>query len=180
MDLGSLTVKVDRYNQILGNTTSYRQDWHDHLKQLIISTLEKIIRETSLNASLDIQDEIENLEVIALTLGSDNSGIAERIPNSNSKRPFIKSNGSLIYQQLFNGKVMIMISYPFIEGYGQPKPPRMVEILRPEEIKDAYIVRHVEEFLKDVIEWEDYDDDVPEKMGIAPIGFKTQELLTEE
>ena len=58
-----------------------------------------------------------------------------------------------------------------MEGYGQPKPPMTLEILRPEEFKPPFVLRYVETFLKEVIEWEDFDDDVPEKMGMNPIGF---------
>jgi hypothetical protein len=69
---------------------------------------------------------------------------------------------------------MVMIVLPYIEGYGEPRPPKNVEILRPEELKQGFILRHVEEFLKDVTDWEDYDDDQPAKPVIgfnAPIGF---------
>ncbi len=172
MDLESLNGKIKNYNQILNNTKSYRKDWSEGLKKMISSTLESIIKKTKLKAILEIQDEIENLEVIMLSLGTEVSGIAEKIPNSKAYRPYIKTNGSLIYQQLFNGKIMIMIAYPFIEGYGQPKPPKMLEILRPEEFKEGYVVHHVEQFMREIIDWEDYDDDIPEKMGFTPIGFK--------
>ncbi len=88
------------------------------------------------------------------------------------KRPMIKSNGALIYQQLFNGKILILVSTPHIEGYGEPRPPRTVEILRPDELKKPFIYRHIEIFLKDVTEWEDYDDDAPqEKTTFTQIGF---------
>ena len=89
------------------------------------------------------------------------------------KRIMIKTNGALVYQQLFNGKIMIMIVSPSIEGYGEPKPPKMMEILRPEELKTPFILRHIEAFLKDITEWEDYDDDEPQKPNNAfsPIGF---------
>jgi hypothetical protein len=89
------------------------------------------------------------------------------------KRTMIKSNGSLIYQQLFNGKIMVMIVSPYIEGYGQPKPPMTLEILRPDELKAPFIIRHVEAFLRDITEWEDYDDEQPHKGGQSfnPIGF---------
>jgi hypothetical protein len=43
--------------------------------------------------------------------------------------------------------------------------------LRPHELKVPFIIRYVEEFLQEIIEWEDFDDDVPEKMGMNPIGF---------
>lgn len=181
MDYSNIKSKVEKYNSILENTKNYRKEWGGNLGKMIKDHLNDIINETKLNAFIDHKDEIENLEVITLSLGTEVSGIAEKLPGNKSKRPFIKSNGALVFQQLFNGKVMIMVMYPYIEGYGQPKPPRTIEILRPEEMQPAFILRYVEEFLKDMIEWEDFDDDLPEKMGMAPIGFGVNRgLITEE
>jgi len=180
MDYSKLKERTAKYKTILGNTKNYRKDWSEGLKQTIIDSLNKIIKKTKLSAYVEVKDDIENLEVINFSLGTEVSGIAEKLPGNKSKRPFIKSNGSLIFQQLFNGKVMIMIMYPYIEGYGQPKPPKTLEILRPEEMKPAFVLRYVETFLKEVIEWEDFDDDVPEKMGMNPIGFAAIQSETEE
>jgi len=171
MDYANIKSKVAKYNEILENTRTYRKQWHSDVKKLINSTLGKIIKQSNLNAYVEVKDEIENLEVIGMSLGTEISGIAEKLPGNKIKRPFIKSNGSLIFQELFNGKIMIMIMYPYIEGYGQPKPPKTLEILRPHELKVLFIIRYVEEFLQEIIEWEDFDDDVPEKMGMNPIGF---------
>ena len=46
----------------------------------------------------------------------------------------------------------------------------MVEILRPDELKKPFILRHLELLFKELIEWEDYDDDEPSN-GKKPIGF---------
>ena len=131
-------------------------------------------------SEVEVQDNIENLEAVVLNLGRSASGISENLENTDIKRAMIKSNGALIYQQLFNGKVMIMIVSPYIEGYGEPKPPKPLEILRPEELSQSFIIRHVETFLKDITEWEDYDDDEPSsKHAFNPIGFH-REIITEE
>ena len=45
-------------------------------------------------------------------------------------------------------------------------------------IRDRFIIRHVEEFLKDLIAWEDYDDDQP--VANNPIGFTTNFVTEEE
>ncbi len=69
---------------------------------------------------------------------------------------------------------MVMFVYPYIDGYGEPKPPRNLEILRPHELKQKYIIRHMEEFVKEITQWEDYDDDAPTNSAIGftnPIGF---------
>jgi len=180
MEISNIKAKVDKYNEILGNTKKYRVKWSEEIHDLIKNTLESIVNKTKLNAFVEVKDDIENLEIINLSLGSEVSGIAEKFPGNKTKRPFIKNNGALIFQQLFNGKIMSMIMYPYIEGYGQPKPPKTVEIVRPEELSEAFICRYVEEFLKEIIEWEDFDDDIPEKMGMNPIGFGAAKILTEE
>ena len=55
------------------------------------------------------------IESVVLDLGRSSSGISENLEDTDVKRTMIKSNGALIYQQLFNGKVMVMITAPFIE-----------------------------------------------------------------
>ena len=53
-----------------------------------------------------------------------------------------------------------------IEGYGDQQPPHTIGIYRPEEIKPPFVLRHLEEFLKEITIWEDYDDDQPtQKIG---------------
>lgn len=179
MEITNIQNKVEKYNTILDNTKNYRKKWKPEMKKLITETLEEIIKQTNLNAFLDFSDDIENLEVITFSLGTEVSGISEKFPGNKTKRPFIKNNGSLIFQQLFNGKLMVMILYPYIEGYGQPKPPKNVEIVRPEELNEGFIIRYVEEFLQEIIEWEDFDDDLPEKMGMNPIGFGSSGIITQ-
>lgn len=171
-DLIRIQEKVKKYKQILKNTKQYRKAWNESMKPLIMDTLEKIIEHAKLDAEIQVQDTIENLELIVFNLGRTTSGISEKV-DEDVLKPMIKFNGALIYQQLFNGKVLIMISLPFIEGNGEPRPPSTVEILRPNELNEEFIYRHVEKFFSDVTEWEDYDDDAPQqKPAFNPIGFK--------
>jgi hypothetical protein len=174
MDLGTLISKVNKYKQVLENTNLYRETWHGEVKPMLIKTLEEILKQSDLpKAEIIVKDNIENLESVVLDLGRSSSGISENVEDSGVKRTMIKSNGSLIYQQLFNGKIIVMLVSPHIEGYGQPKPPLSLEILRPDELKVPFIIRHMESFLKDITDWEDFDDDEPQKAssGFTPIGF---------
>lgn len=166
-DMNNLKKRVDQYKNIVSNTRAYRQVWIDSLKDRIVKSLEQMVQETGLEATIEIRSDLENLEAIVLSLGSVKSGMYQVVSND-IKRHMIKHNGSLIYQQLFNGKVIVLINYPSIEGYGQPRPPKNVAIYRPEEMQDPYLVRHMEEFIKEVTIWEDYDDDEPTQR----IGFQ--------
>ena len=176
MDFGNLFDRVNKYKQILQNTEDYRMQWHNQVKPMLENILGEFLETAGLSkAKIVVRDNIENLEAVILDLGFTSSGISENIENTEIKRIMIKSNGALIYQMLFNGKIMVMIQSPNIEGYGQPKPPIALEILRPDELTSPFIIRHLELFLKDITEWEDFDDDQPQKpnaIGFTPSGYE--------
>ena len=173
VDISILKEKVYKYKQVLENTQNYRQEWKHKTKQFIIDTLRDIVQQTALKASVTDKNSIENLEAIILNLGRSSSGIVENLDNTDVKRIMVKNNGSLIYQQLFNGKIMVMLASPYIEGYGDPKATVSLAILRPAEVSAAAVYKHVKELLDDITEWEDYDDDDPGgKQPFEPIGFR--------
>ena len=174
LDLGNLTAKVERYKGILQNTLDYRALWEPEVKPLITKTLRSINKKVKLGGKIEINDNMENLGVIILNLGKEKSGISEFIPDSDIKRSMIKSNGALIFQQLFNGKIMVMVLPPHIEGYGEPRPPKNLEIVRPHELTPGYILRYVDQLISEVTTWEDYDDDQP---TVNKIGFGNQQLI---
>ena len=166
-NLTNLTRKVADYHRVLAQTESYRKTWDDGLETEIKTALEHLITETKLAATVEVKEEIANLAAITLSLGNIRSGLKQDVVEGVS-RDMIKHNGSLVYQQLFNGKVVVIVQYPFIENYGKPQPPKQIGIFRPEELRAPYFQRHVEELLTEVTKWEDYDDDEPNQK----IGFK--------
>ena len=175
-DLHTLQGKVRHYKEVLNNTVNYRQDWAESLKPFILKQLEAISKAVGLKYKIDVRDQFLNLETIVYSLGATESGISEKV-NETTFKAMIKNNGSLIYQQLFNGKVQVMIAYPHIEGYGNPAPPKMIAIYRPNEVKEPFIIRHMEELIKEVGNWEDFDDDdQPQQQQYQPIGFNMQSL----
>ena len=168
-----LQARVKDYNEVLQLTKNYRMEWLKDRKAFISNTLQAIIQQTGLKASVIEKNNIENLEAIVLDLGRSSSGLAQNLENTDVKHTMIKNNGAIIYQQLFNGKIMVMIAHPHIEGYGEPKPPAALQILRPNELTEAIIFAHVDQMLQALIEWEDYDDDAQNaKMAFEPIGFR--------
>ena len=162
----NLKRKVDHYKELRENTLLYRKQWKEGVRDLIVNTLTKICQDVGLEAKTEARSDMENLETIVLTLGDVKSGLYQMI-GSDLQRDLIKHNGSLVYQQLFNGKIIVLINYPFIESYGQPRPPKTISIYRPEELHSPFFIRHVEEMLQEISAWEDYDDDEP----VARIGF---------
>lgn len=165
----NLRRKVERYQEVLRTTLANREAWKTELKQRIREQLQLLAEAGGLPYSIDERSEIENLEAVVLTLGNGVSGLRESV-GSGLRRDLIKQNGALVYQQLFNGKILVLINLPYIEKYGEPQPPKTIAIYRPEELKEAYFLRHLETFITDVTAWEDYDDEAPEPN--QRIGFK--------
>ena len=175
--MNNLTRKVAEYRRVLEQTARYRKIWDDTLEADIKGALEKLVADTGLAATVTVTEEIANLAAITLSLGNVRSGLSQDVVDGVT-RAMIKHNGSLVYQQLFNGKVIVIIQYPFIENYGQPQPPKTIGIYRPEEVRAPYFQRHVEELLTEVTKWEDYDDDEPnQKIGFK-LNFEQPDLTT--
>ena len=170
----NLQRKVAQYKEVLNNTKSYREVWRNELKKTILEQLTQLAESTGLEAQIEEKGGLENLEAVEVSLGTTQSGMYEKVAE-NVKRHLIKHNGSLIYQQLFNGKIIVLIQYPFIENYGQPNPPKTIAIYRPEELKPPYFIRHMEEFVQEITKWEDYDDDEPNKRIGFDLNFIPQE-----
>jgi len=172
-DILKLQEKVKAYKEVLQNTISYRKEWHNKTKGFIIQHLLSITEQTGLKAKITPKENIENLESVMLDLGRTSSGIGESLENTDFKNFMVKNNGALIYQQLFNGKIMVMLVSPQIEGYGEPKSPEGLEILRPAQIDEGTLLRHVSSLMDKLIQWEDYGEEASKvKHTFQPIGFK--------
>jgi len=163
----ALKHKVDKYKRVLANTETYRQAWKEGLRDEIVKVLKRAIKESGMPAKVKTHATLENLEAVQVTLGTIRSGMIETVGDE-VQRHLIKQNGSLIYQQLFNGKIMAMIHYPFIESLGEPPEPRTLGIYRPKELKESIYLKHLSDFMDDITGWEDYDDNEPNQR----IGYK--------
>lgn len=174
-NINSLRKRVDTYKEVLKNTEVYRELWKKDFKDQVIKQMTELIKKCELSARVDVVEQMENLEAIVFSLGEIKSGMYQKVSDS-IQRHLIKHNGSLIYQQLFNGKILVLVQYPFIEGYGKPRPPHTIAVYRPDEIKDAFVVRHLETFFTEITNWEDFVNDEPQKR----IGFDLNFGATEQ
>ena len=174
----AISERAAKYTNILQQVVQFRADWGKNIKKYIIKTSENILEHTGIAASIDVEERFENLESVTISLGKSLSGIAENVDNE-TKRNIIKDKGSLIYSQLFNGKVQAWMTYPIIEGLMQPKPPKMIGIYGPPEFNEDLILSNFDEFFKELINWENYDDDQPGQQ-INRIGFGVQHQELEE
>jgi hypothetical protein len=166
MNLDNLKRKVAHYREVLANTTDYRCQWRDGVRDEIVEKLKTIVAQLDIDADIVVKNQLENMEAIVMEMGEVKSGIYQKLKND-AKRHIIKYKGALIYQQMFNGKILVLLQLPYIEDFSQEQPPRTLGIYRPEEINDGVHMRHFDSLLTELTKWEDYDDEEPSKR----IGF---------
>ena len=172
--------RAEKYQAILDQVLQFRKDWDNQLKDFITKNAKRILDHTEISAQINVEERFENLESITISLGKSISGIAENI-DDDTKRNIIKDKGALIYSQLFNGKVQAWMTYPLIEGLMQPKPPKMLGIYGPPEFNDNLILSNFDDFFKELIDWENYDDDQPgPQMNRIGFGVHHEELNEEQ
>lgn len=160
---------AEKYQTLLQNVENYRKEWSKSLKKTIIRELKVLMKAIEIDGEISEEEKVKGLEVVALRLGKGRSGIYEQI-NKDEKQDFFKDRGALMFSQLFNGKVQVWMTYPLIEGLMEPRPPRLLGIFAPPEFNNELILNQVDKFLRELIQWEDYDDDEPAEKR-ASIGF---------
>jgi hypothetical protein len=168
LNIDNLKNKVKNYEIVIENTTRYREIWQESLKQQVREDLEAICTEAGIKYELIENSQYINLDSLILSLGNTKSGIYQEV-EPEIKSHLIRHNGSLLYQQIFNGKILVQVHYPMIDKYLEPRPPKTIAIYRPEEIKTPFILRHIETLISEITAWEDYDDD--ENVQHSKIGF---------
>lgn len=151
--------RVVKYKNMLDQVSQWRATWSKNLKKFILKEVTKLLDATGLEATVNEEEKIKGLESITIMLGNKKSGIYEMAADGNERKDFFKEYGTLVYSQLFNGKVQVWMTFPFIEGLIEPRPPKLIGIYAPPEFNESLIIGHMEVFMKDLIEWEDFDDD---------------------
>lgn len=166
----ALKERAKKYTDVLQQVVDFREAWGSSLKQEILDTIDKVLAQTGISANIEIEERFEHLESITVSLGKNISAISEKIAD-NTSRPIVKDMGAMVYSQLFNGKVQCWMTYPLIEGLMQPKQPKMIGIYAPAEFNEELILGNFDSFFKELIEWENYDDDQPGAEATTRIGF---------
>lgn len=166
----ALKARAESYKNMLDQVDVFRKEWSKSLKKFILKNVKEIANQTQLDFDIEEQDQITGLGIISLRMGVKKSGLYEEM-RKNEQKEFFKDFGTLNYSQLFNGKVQVWMTFPVIEGLMEPAGPKLLGIYGPPEFNEKLILTDFERFLKDLIEWEDYDDDEPPVAPQKKIGF---------
>lgn len=160
-DLSTYWEKLQKAKADISNRQKY---WQQTCASFLERNLNEVIQKYQIEAVVKHEKRITNMEAIMLDFGRTESGLYE-ISSPETQRPFIKDFGSLIYSQIYNGKVSVWIRYPVIEGLMDRQAPKVLYLYEPSEITPSHIYSHIKDTLKELAEWEDQD------LGRHIIGF---------
>ena len=159
--------KTEEYIHSLQKIQKRHQEWTQTTKNLILQTLDKIVQSVPNEWYVGLQEYNEkapqsiNLESASLHLKNMYSGIVYK--TIDSVKSYVKYGGMLSYAQTYNRTITVSIYYPHIEQWVEKREPLFLGNFEPSEITEDLILKHLEDFLNAMTEWEDNERD--------PIGF---------
>lgn len=172
MTTPDLTPKIDQLKAAFITIEANRKLWQEEKKELLKTTLKKIKEESGLDLSVQYLSDRTNSEGVNLTFGKGYSGIYEK--NSTSMKSYVKTGGYIVFSQAYNGKVFVIIGYPYIEDTVSQAPARVVGKYNPEDITENFICEAVDLFLEEMIKWEtdvSTNSEAEEEASRNPVGF---------
>lgn len=130
-----------------------RKTWNASTNGLIFETFLCVTQNVpNLNWELRRVEAMENLDIIVLGFKNESSGIVGQIQGV--LKFFAKISGKLVYSQVYNGEVYVLIDYPYVENHVERQQPKFVGKFRPSDIDKDLILDHINEFLNEMLKWE--------------------------
>ncbi|MDB5268747.1 MAG: hypothetical protein JWP58_1787 [Hymenobacter sp.] len=152
MTIETIKQKGEQLKAALATIESNRKLWQDEKKGLLKTTLEQIKSELGFDMQVQSLTYTTNSEGINLTFNNGYSGIYEK--TKTSMKSYAKHGGYIVFSQAYNGKVFVIIGYPYIEGIVTQGDAIAVGKFNPEEITADFIYKQVSFFLDEMIKWE--------------------------
>lgn len=152
MKIEHLEERISDYKNSIKIVVAKKTCWQTQTKNLLISTLNKIVEKYSIGWSVQELNWINTNEAVNITFDSFPADLIE----STNKIPsyqFIKG-GSLVFSQSYNGDVNVFILFPLVENVIDNSNETEIETYAPETISEKLIIEKVDEFLKEMINWE--------------------------
>jgi hypothetical protein len=144
-----ITAAFQDYCTAVKRTGERQVSWNTNTKELIFRTLSALSADMKPLKAVK-QESISNFDTVCLGFRPTPTSIVVR--EGEGAKGLVKMGGYLFYSQVFNGKVLVGISYPCVETLQDPAPNKGLALLDPEEITKEKIFEHVEHFLKELTE----------------------------
>src|SRR5260221_4103572 len=108
----NINIKVSKFKTVISGINKKRDLWQSDTKPLLIKVLNQVRDGVELDLIVQVLEERINHESVHIQFKSKPSGISEK--NGKGLKAYIKWGGGLTFNQMYNGEVHILVTYPFI------------------------------------------------------------------
>lgn len=149
---------LDDYKVSVQNMLERREEWkaeiRDRIKQVLISLRER----TDIQLNVDVNEDLDNLNAVILGLPNKPSGIAELgydpFKGEFPVKQFTKTEGYLSFNQVYNGQIVVVINYPYIEDKVSQRGAAVNGYYEPKDLTTNTIIGIVADFFDAMTKWE--------------------------
>ncbi len=171
MKIEHLEERIIDYKESIKTVVDKKVQWNDLTKPLLHKTLKEIISQYQLGWRVQELNWIYNNEAINISFDSFPKDLID-CTNQIPAFQFIPG-GALVFSQTYSGDVFIFILFPEIDSLPSENNITEIGLFNPIDINEKVIIEKVDEFLKEMINWE--LPNKPKKLGFQQTTLK-QEL----
>ena len=152
MKIAHLEERVADYKSSIETVIEKKILWKSKTKDLLLKTLNKIVNQYNIGWRVQELSWINTNEAVNITLDSFPPELIKKT-NKIPSYQFIKG-GALVFSQSYSGNITIFTLFPYIENTPDISTDTDLEVYTPEAIDEKLIIEKVDEFLKEMIQWE--------------------------
>lgn len=142
---------LEEYCHVIEAVKQRQNDWNTSTKAEIVRVLSSI--SDDLKPLKVVEDgSPRNFDTVCLGFPPSRTNIVLR--QGAGAKGLTRFGGYLSYSQVFNGKILVGISYPYVEDLQDATPNKGLALLDPSEITEEMILEHVDTFLREITEAE--------------------------
>jgi hypothetical protein len=165
----SISSAVDKYKDSIKKVNERREIWTKETKSKIFETLTKVKDAFEQDWQVQRLEHTQNCQTINICFNSIHSGIVDintDVVTSKEKatKAYIKHGGYLAFCQTYNGKIKVIVGFPYIDEWIAPMDPKVIDTIEPEKLTEELISKYVVIFIENMTDWEGKDRE--------SIGFK--------
>lgn len=152
MNIQHLEERVKDYKNSIKTVVDKKNIWDKTTKILLKKTLNEIVNKYDIGWCVQELNWMNTNDSININFESFPAEFIEKT-NLTPSLQFIKG-GALIFTQTYSGDVNVFTLYPYIENSPDNLTDNEIEVFTPQMIDERLIIEKVDEFLKNMINWE--------------------------
>ncbi len=152
MKIEYLEERINDYKASIESVIEKKIHWKTKAKVFLTKTLNGLVKNHDIGWRVQELNWIGASDAVNITFDSFPSELIEKI-NQIPNYQFIQG-GALVFSESYNGNVQITILFPLVDHSSIEDSTKELGIYSPFEITEKLIVEMVDEFLKEIINWE--------------------------